>query len=101
LYLVALVVVLVACGSPIPGNEPSKQAQASPAAPLSTSDVQRITASEAIALLDSGEAVLYDTRSAAAYDTLHAAGALPFPEADAVRRLGELPADKSLIFYCT
>jgi rhodanese-related sulfurtransferase len=61
--------------------------------------VQRITPAEAKSLLDSGEAVLYDTRSAGAYEALHAAGALSFPEAEAAARVGELPADKSLVFY--
>ena len=70
-----------------------------PAAPLSTDDVQRITPAEAKPLLDSGEAVMYDTRSAAAYNALHATGALSFPEADAAGRFGDLPADKSLVFY--
>lgn len=71
----------------------------SPKVPMSTSDVQRITATEAKSLLDSGEAMLYDTRSAAAYDAVHAAGALSFPEAEAAARFAELPTDKSLVFY--
>jgi hypothetical protein len=70
-----------------------------PAAALTAQDVQRITPAQAAALLDSGEALLYDVRSTAEYNTLHAAGALSFPDTDAAARYGELPADKSLIFY--
>ena len=44
-------------------------------------------------------AVLYDARSPAAYRSVHAVGALSFPEADMAARYGELPSDKSLIFY--
>jgi rhodanese-related sulfurtransferase len=67
----------------------------------SPEDVQRISPAEAKALLDSGAALLYDARTAAQYDVSHAAGAISFPEADAPARLGELPDDRDLIFYCT
>ena len=99
LSLITLMVMLVACGSPNTGNESGDGAQAAAAVPRSASDVQRITPAEAKSLVDSGEAVLYDARSAADYNALHASGALSFPEADAAGRFGELPADKSLIFY--
>ena len=66
---------------------------------LTASEVQRISAADARALLDGGQAVLYDTRSLESYQTAHAAGAISFPEAEAAGRLGELPADKALIFY--
>jgi hypothetical protein len=69
------------------------------AAELGSSDVQRIAAAEAWALLEQGSAVLYDARSAAQYQTLHAAGALSLPDTEIAQRVGELPPDKSLIFY--
>ena len=62
-------------------------------------DVPRITPAEAKELLDSGMAVLYDTRSEGQYRALHAAGALWFPASEMATRYGELPTDKSLIFY--
>ena len=68
---------------------------------LTAGDLPRITAAEAYALVSDGTALLYDTRSLAEYETLHASGAISFPEADAAARYGELPADETLIFYCT
>lgn len=65
----------------------------------STGDVQRMTVDEAKALVDAGEAVLYDTRPASSYQANHAAGALSFPELEVASRLGDLPADKALVFY--
>jgi len=72
-----------------------------PLVALTADDVHRITPTEAKALLDNGTAVLYDTRSADEYRTQHAVGAISFPEADIPARIGELPTDKMLIFYCT
>jgi hypothetical protein len=74
---------------------------ATPPALASPADVQRISLADAQALLDSGAGVLYDTRAAAQYNISHATGAVSFPEADAAVRLGELPDDRDLIFYCT
>ena len=62
-------------------------------------EVQRISAADAKALQDAGEAVLYDVRSAAAYQELHADGARSFPEADLAANFDELETDKALIFY--
>jgi len=68
----------------------------------SANDVQRISPSEAKALVDSGEAVLYDTRSADAYQAQHAAGSVSFPEEEAAARIDELPDDgTAVILYCT
>ncbi|MEE8389839.1 MAG: rhodanese-like domain-containing protein [Anaerolineae bacterium] len=72
-----------------------------PVVALTADDVQRITPIEAKALLDNGTAALYDARSAGEYRTQHAAGAISFPETDVTARIGELPTDKALIFYCT
>jgi len=86
-----------------PTNAPP-EAIAPPATPpalASPLDVQRISLADAQTLLDSGAGVLYDTRAAAQYNVSHAAGAISFPEADAAARLGELPDDRDLIFYCT
>ncbi len=72
-----------------------------PGVALTADDVHRITPTEAKTLLDNGTAALYDTRSADEYRTQHAVGAISFPEADIPARIGELPTDKMLIFYCT
>ena len=78
--------------------------QAIPSIPLvvrSPDDVLRISTAKAKALVDDGSAVLYDTRPADQYRTLHAAGAVSFPDDEAAARVGELPDDLELIFYCT
>ncbi len=85
--------------SPTPNPTATLVPTVTPAAALTEQDVRRITPAEARALLDGGEAMLYDVRSAAEYNTRHAAGALSFPDAEAAARYGELPADKSLVFY--
>jgi hypothetical protein len=92
IVLAAFALLLVACGGAAPTPEP-------PLVVESDADVQRITAEDAKALLDSGEAILLDARSAAAYEAAHAAGSISFPASDAAARSGELPADKSLVFY--
>jgi hypothetical protein len=88
--LMSLGVLLVACS-------------ASDAAPdIRTADeVKRITPADAKALLDDGTAVLYDTRTPDQFRGQHAAGAISFPAGAETARLGELPTDKALIFYCT
>lgn len=78
---------------------PTVAPSATPAVVHTGEDVQRITPAEAKDLLDGGMAVLYDVRSAAQYRTQHAAGALSFPASDMAARYGELPTDKSLVFY--
>jgi rhodanese-related sulfurtransferase len=67
----------------------------------SAADVKRIAPAEARTLLEEGTAVLYDTRSLNQYRTQRAAGAISLPEGEEEARFSELPADKSLIFYCT
>ncbi len=92
IILAGLTLMLVACGGATPAAEPQIVVE-------SADDIQRITAADAKALLDSGEALIYDARSAAAYLQAHAAGAISFPAGEAAVRSSELPADKSLVFY--
>jgi rhodanese-related sulfurtransferase len=51
--------------------------------------------------MDGGGAVLYDVRSEDSYQTQHAVGSLSLPEEQVEGRLGSIPRDKVLIFYCT
>lgn len=88
--LMGLIVLLAACDS----------SDAAPAVE-SAADVKRITAVDAKALVDEGTAVLYDTRTLAQYRGERAAGAVSLPEGEEQARYGELPLDKTLIFYCT
>jgi 3-mercaptopyruvate sulfurtransferase SseA len=63
--------------------------------------VRRVTPAELKAMLDDGSAVLYDTRARSAYDAEHIRGALSMPYDEVAGRAGELPKDKTLVFYCT
>jgi hypothetical protein len=75
--------------SPTPGEKlPSKN------------DVPRISAADARAKVDAGEAVFVDVRGQASYDQNHIAGALSMPAGDVALRYAELPAGKLVIFYC-
>jgi hypothetical protein len=80
-------------------TEPTATQTPAPRAALSSEDVQRLTPEQAHALLDTEQAVLFDVRSVSEYRTAHAAGALSLPGTDLPTRLGELPPEKSLVFY--
>ena len=124
--LIGLVLLVVGCGAPdaiptedpatatprgitidyvrrtiVPDAEPAEEAPAETPEGMTSADVQRIKVLDAKTLLDNGQAVLYDPRSESSYLEEHAAGALSFPEARAADRVGELPTDTALIFYCT
>lgn len=77
-----------------------------PGAPTGTTEVhadgvRRVTPAELQALLEDGRTVVYDTRSKMAYDAEHIKGALSLPYDEVIARAGELPRDKTLVFYCT
>ena len=97
----SLAVLLASCSSAGAETAPTGQAvQVGPAA-LTEGDVQRITPAEAEGLLNAGLMALYDVRPVEDYAIQHAAGAISFPEAGAAARIGELPVDRALVFYCT
>ena len=96
LSLIALVMLLAGCSAG------ANLETGTDALNVSTADdVQRISVTEAKALLDAEKAVLYDSRSVASYNAQHAAGAVSLPVSEVEARHNELPTDKSLIFYCT
>ena len=68
---------------------------------LSPNDVQRISAVDAKALLDTAEAVLFDVRVPEAFEAKHVVGAISFPEAEVNTLFDTLPADRILLLYCT
>jgi 3-mercaptopyruvate sulfurtransferase SseA len=76
-------------------HTPSVVAQATPEEP------RRVTPDELKKMLDAGKAVVYDTRAKGAYDAEHIKGALSMPSGEVADRAGELPKDKTLVFYCT
>jgi hypothetical protein len=63
--------------------------------------VRRVGPAELKAMVDEGRAVVYDTRAKASYDYEHVKGALSMPHEEVEKRAGELPKDKTLVFYCT
>jgi hypothetical protein len=99
--LVSMVLLLASCGTaaPAPLEDPSGAAGSPTEVVTDSDDVRRISPLEARVLVEGGGAVLYDTRSAESYGSQHAAGAISFPESEASRRIGELSAEKTLIFY--
>lgn len=64
-------------------------------------DAKRVTVDEVRKMLDAGKAVIYDTRAKEAYEQEHIKGSLSMPFGEVANRLGELPKDKSIVFYCT
>jgi 3-mercaptopyruvate sulfurtransferase SseA len=63
--------------------------------------VRRVGPAELKDMLADGSAVLYDTRAKMAYDAEHIKGAASMPYDEVANRAGELPKDKTLVFYCT
>lgn len=63
--------------------------------------VRRVTPAELQAMVKDGRAVIYDTRAKMAYDAEHIKGALSMPYDEVANHTGELPKDKTLVFYCT
>ena len=63
--------------------------------------VRRVSAAELQKMVEAGGVAIYDTRSKAQYDQEHIKGALSLPQNEVESRAGELPRDKTLVFYCT
>jgi 3-mercaptopyruvate sulfurtransferase SseA len=74
---------------------PSVVAQATP------EEARRVTVDEVRKMLDAGKAVIYDTRAKEAYEQEHIKGSLSMPYGEVAQRAGELPKDKTVVFYCT
>ena len=64
-------------------------------------EARRVTVDELKKMRDSGKAVIYDTRAKSVYDAEHIKGSLSMPYAEVADRAGELPKDKTIVFYCT
>ena len=88
------------------GNMSAGAPKAGAKAPTGTTEVhadgvRRVGPEELQAMLEDGRAVVYDTRAKMAYDAEHIKGALSMPHEEVAKRAGELPKDKTLVFYCT
>lgn len=115
--LVLLALITSACSTPTqsvpttsaqPTSQPVPTASVEPTSqpgnlPQTEADVPRVTAQEAKAAFDSGEAVIVDVRSVEAFAAQHIKGALSFPltsiEADPTGVT--LDKDQWIITYCT
>jgi hypothetical protein len=99
----------VSAGAPKAGGKSKAGAPTtggSASAPTGTTEVhadgvRRVTVAELQAMLEDGNVVVYDTRAKMAYDAEHIKGALSMPYDEVANRAGELPKDKTLVFYCT
>jgi 3-mercaptopyruvate sulfurtransferase SseA len=95
--------LIVGCGqSKQPANVTStgSRPQAN-AANTQPDNVRRMTITELRDALDQGTAVVVDVRGEDAYKQEHIKGALDIPETQLMSRLGELPKDKLIVFYCS
>lgn len=63
--------------------------------------IRRVNVAELQKMVESGSVVIYDTRAKMQYEQEHIKGARSLPQGEADARAGELPRDKTLVFYCT
>ena len=67
---------------------------------LTKTRVPRISVEVAKEMADAGDAVLVDVRTKGTYESAHIAGAISVPSEEVPDRIGELPSDRLIIFYC-
>ena len=108
LALAATAALLGACkatdtaGNPGAGSPPAARKSATTGTTEIHADgVRRVGPAELKEMVDEGRAVVYDTRAKSTYDYEHIKGALSMPHEEVASRAGELPKDKTLVFYCT
>ncbi|MFL6256493.1 MAG: rhodanese-like domain-containing protein [Pyrinomonadaceae bacterium] len=99
----ATAVLLGACKATDSAGNMSAKSKSAPSGTteVNADGVRRVTAAELQAMLEDGSAVVYDTRAKSNYDTEHIKGSLSMPLDEVSNRVGELPKDKTLVFYCT
>jgi 3-mercaptopyruvate sulfurtransferase SseA len=95
--------LLAACkATDMAGNVSTNTVQPVAAQPANPADeARRVTVAELQKMLDAGQAAVYDTRPKSQYDAEHIKGALSMPSGEVANRIGELPKDKTIVFYCT
>ena len=84
-----------------PGDKPSASAPPTGTTEVHADGIRRVSVDELQKMVEAGSVAIYDTRSKAEYDREHIKGALSLPQNEAATRAGELPRDKTLVFYCT
>jgi 3-mercaptopyruvate sulfurtransferase SseA len=63
--------------------------------------VRRVTTDELEALMKEGKAFVVDVRNQDSYDIGHIPGSRLIPAGDILNHLKELPADKTIVTYCS
>jgi hypothetical protein len=85
--------------SPSATRQPKPQPSVVAQAPAE--EARRVNVDDLKKMLDAGKAVVYDTRAKSAYDAEHIKGSLSMPSDQVAAHVGELPKDKTIVFYCT
>lgn len=103
LTIFVLLLFSLACSTLSPATATPNQPSSGGSIPLTEADVPRVTAQDAKAAFDSGEAVIVDVRSQAAYEAGHVDGALSIPLNEFETNIEgiNLPKDQWIITYCT
>lgn len=98
-----LFILTLACNALSPVADSNNQPSPTDNIPLTEADVPRVTAQDAKAAFDNGEAVIVDVRSRAAYEAGHVDGALFIPLNEFETNIAgvDLPKDQWIITYCT
>jgi 3-mercaptopyruvate sulfurtransferase SseA len=101
----ALTLLLSACKADDQGHKAnSAQANAASSQPAQAKgqaeSVRRVKVDELQQMLERGEAVVVDVRTKEQYAQGHIKGAILMPTAEVSNRMGELPRDKQIVFYC-
>lgn len=96
---------LAACKADDAGNktdssQPTAAEQPAQAAATNPGGTRRTTVAELQQLLERGEAVVVDVRAKEQYEQGHIKGATSLPSGEISSRIGELPKDKLIVFYC-
>ena len=103
LTICILLLFTLSCSTLPPVTATPNQPSSDSSIPLTEAEVPRVTAQDAKAAFEGGEAIIIDVRSQAAYQASHVAGALSIPLNEFETNIGgiDLPKDLWIITYCT
>jgi predicted sulfurtransferase len=98
-----LLLFILACNALIPLPDSNDQSPAENNVPLTEAEVPRVSAQDAKAAFEGGEAIIVDVRSQASFEQSHVEGALSIPLSTfevSIENV-DLPKDQWIITYCT
>jgi 3-mercaptopyruvate sulfurtransferase SseA len=105
LLLALLTIIVLACNAALPPSVPTAASTLPPipGADQTQAALPRITAEEAKAAVDSGQAIIIDVRATEAFLQSHIAGAVSIPLTQIEDNPARVTFDKSqwIITYCT